>query len=164
MATTSSPTWRRRFLFGDDGNDVISMGSGIVLALAAEAATSSGPDAQEVFGGEGNDFILATAAARPLDGQRGRRLIEGGKALTAWRATTRNCSSTAPSLANTTCLTAGNDTDYDGESGDDIMSTGPRYSARAATACSALTGPSTRRQWGQLDLAFPLSAGGVTPA
>ncbi|MBG6074162.1 Ca2+-binding RTX toxin-like protein, partial [Polaromonas sp. CG_9.7] len=115
------------FLFGDDGNDVISMGSGIVLGFGGRGSDfiMTGPDTQEVFGGEGNDFILGNSGSDLLMGNEGDDWIEGGEGFDGLAGDNSELFFNSPIIGHDVLNGQGNDTDYDGESGDDIMFQGP---------------------------------------
>ncbi len=111
------------FLHGDDGNDVIHMGSGLVLAFGGRGQDfiMTGPDAQEVFGGEGNDFIIGDQGSDLLMGNEGDDWIEGGGGFDVIAGDNSELFFNSPIIGHDVLNGQGNDTDYDGESGDDIM-------------------------------------------
>lgn len=115
------------FLHGDDGNDVIHLGSGLVLGFgnAGNDFIMTGPDAQEVFGGEGNDFILGNQGSDFLLGNEGDDWIEGGNGFDVLAGENSELFFNSPVIGHDVLNGQGNDTDYDGESGDDIMVQGP---------------------------------------
>ena len=115
------------FLFGDDGNDVIHMGSGIVLGFGGRGNdfVMTGPDTQEVFAGEGDDFVLGNNGGDLLLGNEGNDWIEGGEGFDTLAGENSELFFNSPIIGHDVLNGQGNDTDYDGESGDDIMFQGP---------------------------------------
>ena len=111
------------FLFGDDGNDVISMGSGVVLAFGGRGNDfiATGPDSQEMFAGEGNDFMLGGTGGDVLMGNEGDDWGEGGEGFDSLAGDNSELFFNSPIIGHDVLNGQGNDTDYDGESGDDIM-------------------------------------------
>ncbi len=115
------------FLFGDDGNDVISMGSGLVLGFGGRGNdfVMTGPDAQEVFAGEGDDFVIGNSGGDLLMGNEGNDWMEGGEGFDTLAGENSELFFNSPIIGHDVLNGQGNDTDYDGESGDDIMFQGP---------------------------------------
>jgi len=111
------------FLFGDDGNDVINMGSGIVLGFGGRGNdfVMTGPDTQEVFAGEGDDFVLGNNGGDLLLGNEGNDWMEGGEGFDTLAGENSELFFNSPIVGHDVLNGQGNDTDYDGESGDDIM-------------------------------------------
>ncbi|PKO26172.1 MAG: heme peroxidase, partial [Betaproteobacteria bacterium HGW-Betaproteobacteria-9] len=111
------------FLFGDDGNDVIHMGSGIVLGFGGRGNdfVMTGPDSQEVFAGEGDDFVLGNNGGDLLMGNEGNDWLEGGEGFDTLAGENSELFFNSPIVGHDVLNGQGNDTDYDGESGDDIM-------------------------------------------
>ena len=111
------------FLFGDDGNDVISMGSGVVLGFGGRGKDfiMTGPDTQEVFAGEGDDFVLGGNGGDFLLGNEGDDWLEGGEGFDSLAGENSELFFDSPIIGHDVLNGQGNDTDYDGESGDDIM-------------------------------------------
>ncbi|OGB28861.1 MAG: hypothetical protein A3I16_03615 [Burkholderiales bacterium RIFCSPLOWO2_02_FULL_66_35] len=111
------------FLFGDDGNDVIHMGSGIVLGFGGRGNDfiMTGPDTQEVFAGEGDDFVLGNNGGDLLLGNEGDDWLEGGEGFDTLAGENSELFFNSPIVGHDVLNGQGNDTDYDGESGDDIM-------------------------------------------
>jgi Ca2+-binding RTX toxin-like protein len=115
------------FLFGEDGNDVISMGAGIVLGFGGRGKDFilTGQDTQEVFAGEGDDFVLGNVGNDVLMGNEGDDWIEGGEGFDGLAGENSELFFNSPIVGHDVLNGQGNDTDYDGESGDDIMFQGP---------------------------------------
>jgi Ca2+-binding RTX toxin-like protein len=111
------------FLRGNQGNDVISSGHGLSLLFGDQGndfirATT---DIVEVFGGEGDDFILGGSAADTLSGNEGDDWIEGGEGFDGLSGENSELFFNSPIVGHDILDGQGNDTDYDGENGDDIM-------------------------------------------
>jgi len=111
------------FLHGDEGNDVIHMGSGLVLGFGGRGKDfiMAGPDAQEAFGGEDDDFIIGGNGSDFLLGNGGNDWIEGGEGFDVLAGENSELFFNSPIIGHDVLNGQGNDTDYDGESGDDIM-------------------------------------------
>ena len=88
-----------------------------------------GQDASEVFGGEGNDFILGGSGTDFLLGNEGDDWIEGGDGFDAISGENSELFFNSTDHRPRRALGQGDDTDYDAESGDDIMALGPRRPA-----------------------------------
>jgi Ca2+-binding RTX toxin-like protein len=116
------------FLRGNKGNDVIvdSHGFGDVLfGDGGKDFISGGNDVIEVFAGEGDDFVLGGAGADALMGNEGDDWIEGGEGFDSLSGENSDLFFNSPIIGHDVLDGQGNDTDYDGESGDDIMVQGP---------------------------------------
>ncbi|MBY0381690.1 MAG: calcium-binding protein [Xanthobacteraceae bacterium] len=116
------------FLRGNKGNDVIvdSHGFGDVLfGDSGKDFISGGNDVIEVFAGEGDDFVLGGAGADALLGNEGDDWIEGGEGFDSLSGENSDLFFNSPIIGHDVLDGQGNDTDYDGETGDDIMVQGP---------------------------------------
>ncbi|MFD1302084.1 peroxidase family protein, partial [Methylobacterium marchantiae] len=119
--------------FGDDvlrgnlGNDVINGGSGLDLLFgdAGQDFIMGVTDTKEVFGGLGNDFILGGSAPDALLGNEGDDWIEGGEGFDGLSGENSQLFFNSTIVGHDVLNGQGNDTDYDGENGDDIMVEGP---------------------------------------
>ena len=122
-----TPAGAADFLRGNEGDDVIDSGTGndILFGGAGQDFIIVGPDFQEVFAGEGNDFILGGQGPDALLGNEGDDWIEGGEGLDGISGENSELFFNSPIIGNDVLNGQGNDTDYDGESGDDIMVEGP---------------------------------------
>ena len=122
-----TPTGAADFLRGDEGNDVISNGPGndIVFGGGGNDFVIVGNDATEVFGGRGDDFILGGDAPDGLMGNEGDDWIEGGEGFDGISGENSELFFNSTIIGHDVLNGQGNDTDYDGESGDDIMVQGP---------------------------------------
>ena len=118
-----TPAGAADFLRGDNGNDVISNGTGndIVFGGAGQDFFIVGPDFTEVFAGEGNDFILGGTGPDGLMGNEGDDWIEGGEGFDSLSGENSQLFFNSTIIGHDVLNGQGNDTDYDGESGDDIM-------------------------------------------
>jgi Ca2+-binding RTX toxin-like protein len=122
-----TPAGAADFLRGDNGNDVISNGAGndIVFGGAGQDFFIVGPDFTEVFAGEGNDFIIGGTGPDGLMGNEGDDWLEGGEGFDSLSGENSQLFFNSTIIGHDVLNGQGNDTDYDGESGDDIMVQGP---------------------------------------
>ena len=111
------------FLRGNQGNDVISNGHGLDFVFGDQGNDflTAATDATEFFGGEGNDFILGGTAADTIGGNEGDDWIEGGEGFDGIAGENSELFFNSPIVGHDVLDGQGNDTDYDGENGDDIM-------------------------------------------
>jgi Ca2+-binding RTX toxin-like protein len=112
------------FLRGNKGNDVISTDRGVGDILFGDSGKDfimAGTDVVEVFGGEGDDFILGSTGGDGLLGNEGDDWIEGGEGFDGLSGENSDLFFNSPIIGHDVLNGQGNDTDYDGESGDDIM-------------------------------------------
>ncbi|NII57248.1 peroxidase family protein [Sphingomonas aerolata] len=111
------------FLRGGEGNDVVSGGSGldIMFGGGGQDFMVGGTDAKEMFAGRGNDFLLGGSGSDGLMGNEGDDWIEGGDGFDSVTGENSNLFFNSPIIGHDILNGGGNDTDYDGESGDDIM-------------------------------------------
>ncbi|PTR14803.1 Ca2+-binding RTX toxin-like protein [Nitrosospira sp. Nsp2] len=114
------------FLRGQDGNDVISAGPGldIVLGGGGKDFIHAGADTNEVFAGREDDFVMAGAGGDTLLGNEGDDWLEGGEGFDTLAGENSELFFNSPIIGHDVMFGQGNDTDYDGESGDDIMVSG----------------------------------------
>ncbi|MDX3927017.1 MAG: peroxidase family protein [Shinella sp.] len=112
------------FLHGNEGNDVIHGGSGLALIFGNQGNDFlvTGPDGKEVFGGTGNDFILGGEGGDLLLGNEGDDWLEGGPRFDTLAGENSELMFNSSIIGHDVLLGGSGDTDYDGESGDDIMS------------------------------------------
>ncbi|MDX1297069.1 MAG: peroxidase family protein [Pseudomonas sp.] len=127
ITDAGTPVGGADFLHGDAGNDVISsgMGNDLVFGGAGQDFVITGNDATEVFGGLDNDFILGGNDSDFLLGNEGDDWIEGGEGFDTLAGDNSELFFNSPIIGHDVLNGQGNDTDYDGESGDDIMFQGP---------------------------------------
>ncbi|AYC33285.1 heme peroxidase [Pseudomonas cavernae] len=110
-------------IHGDGGNDVIHAGNGLTLIFAGDGSdfVLAGPDGKEVFGGRGDDFIRGGGGVDFLLGNEGDDWMEGGEGFDTLAGDNSELFFNSPIIGHDVLDGNGNDTDYDGESGDDIM-------------------------------------------
>jgi Ca2+-binding RTX toxin-like protein len=109
---------------GEDGNDVIANGNGLDLVMggAGNDAILVGNDVSEVFAGEGDDFVLGGADADVLLGNEGNDWIEGGPGLDGISGDNSELFFNSSVIGHDVLFgNGGGDTDFDAESGDDVM-------------------------------------------
>ena len=113
-------------LRGNDGNDVITAAGGadLLFGNAGQDYIALGADAAEVFGGEGTDFILGGAGKDFLMGNEGSDWIEGGAGFDTVVGENSELFFNSPIIGHDVLFGQGDETDYDAESGDDIMTSG----------------------------------------
>lgn len=123
ITDAGTPAGGADFLHGDEGNDVISsgMGNDIVFGGGGNDFIVTGDDFTEVFAGRGDDFILGGNGSDGLMGNEGNDWIEGGEGFDGLSGENSELFFNSPIIGHDVLNGQGNDTDYDGESGDDIM-------------------------------------------
>lgn len=111
------------FLHGDKGNDAIHGGSGMALIFGNEGQDFiiAGPDGKHVTAGRDNDFILGGDGVDFLMGNEGDDWIEGGGRFDTLAGDNSELFFNSSIIGHDVLNGNGNDTDYDAESGDDIM-------------------------------------------
>ncbi len=111
------------FLRGNQGNDVISTGHGLSLVFGdtGNDFLMASTDTTEFFAGEGDDFVLGGTAADVLLGNEGDDWLEGGEGFDGLSGENSELFFNSPIIGHDVLNGQGNDTDYDGENGDDIM-------------------------------------------
>ncbi len=111
------------FLRGGLGNDVISGGQGLDLLFGEEGkdVLILGQDDAEIFAGTGDDFLLGGAGNDFLLGNEGSDWIEGGEGFDGIAGDNSELFFNSQIIGHDVLNGNGNDTDYDGETGDDIM-------------------------------------------
>ena len=111
------------FLRGEAGNDVIVNGAGLDILFGGTGNDfiMAVTDTTEVFAGEGNDFILGGSAPDGLLGNEGDDWIEGGEGFDGLSGENSELFFNSPIIGHDILNGQGNDTDYDGENGNDIM-------------------------------------------
>ena len=118
-----TPSGAADFLRGDAGNDVISNGAGndIVFGGAGQDFFIVGPDFTEVFAGRDNDFLLGGPGFDVLMGNEGDDWLEGGEGFDSLSGENSQLFFNSTIIGHDVLNGQGNDSDYDGESGNDIM-------------------------------------------
>ena len=111
------------FLHGEGGNDVIHGGSGLALIFGNQGQDFiiGGPDGKHVLGGLGNDFIRGGEGGDFLMGNEGDDWIEGGGRFDTLAGENSELFFNSSIIGHDVLNGNGSDTDYDAESGDDIM-------------------------------------------
>ncbi len=115
------------FLRGEAGNDVIVSDAGLSLLFGGEGQDflRGSTDSKEFFAGPGNDFILGGSAPDVMMGNEGDDWIEGGEGFDSLDGGNSELFFNSKVDGHDILNGQGNDTDYDGENGDDIMVDGP---------------------------------------
>jgi Ca2+-binding RTX toxin-like protein len=111
------------FLRGEAGDDVIVNGAGLDILFGGTGNDfiMAVTDTTEVFAGPGDDFILGGSAPDGLLGNEGDDWIEGGEGFDGLSGENSELFFNSPIVGHDILWGQGNDTDYDGENGDDIM-------------------------------------------
>ncbi|HEV7328276.1 MAG TPA: peroxidase family protein, partial [Bosea sp. (in: a-proteobacteria)] len=114
-------------IHGDAGDDVINPGSGLDLVFAGSGKdfVYGGSEAKTIQGGEGDDFIRGGTGINMLMGNEGHDWIEGGESFDTLAGDNSELFFNSTIIGHDVLDGRGNDNDYDGESGDDIMVQGP---------------------------------------
>jgi Ca2+-binding RTX toxin-like protein len=114
-------------LRGNQGNDYISSASGADLLFGDQGSDYIliGQDAAEAFGGNDNDFILGGDGKDLLLGNEGDDWIEGGPGFDLLAGDNSELFFNSSIIGHDVLFGHGDETDYDAESGDDIMGSGP---------------------------------------
>ncbi len=111
-------------IHGEAGDDVIHGGSGLGLLFGNEGTDVifAGADAKTVFGGRDDDFILGSpGAGDALHGNEGDDWIEGGDRFDYIAGDNADLFFDSTVIGHDVLNGGQGDTDYDAESGDDIM-------------------------------------------
>ncbi|KZD21169.1 peroxidase family protein [Tardiphaga robiniae] len=114
-------------LRGNQGNDVITAARGADLLFGDQGQDYIvlGQDASEVFGGTETDFILGGMGKDFLLGNEGDDWMEGGGGFDTIAGENSELFFNSPIIGHDVLFGHGDETDYDAESGDDIMGSGP---------------------------------------
>ena len=114
-------------LRGNQGNDVITSARGADLLFGNQGQDYIvvGQDAAEVFGGTGIDFVLGGAGKDFLLGNEGDDWVEGGGGFDTIAGENSELFFNSSIVGHDVMFGQGDETDYDSESGDDIMGSGP---------------------------------------
>ncbi|PMR78364.1 heme peroxidase, partial [Halomonas urumqiensis] len=110
-------------IHGDGGNDVIVAGSGFSLIFGGpdKDFIMGGRDENDIFGGTGDDFIHAGIGPGFAMGNEGNDWMEGGDSFTTLAGDNSELFFNSSIIGHDVLIGGGNDTDFDAESGDDIM-------------------------------------------
>lgn len=111
------------FLHGEGGNDAIQGGSGMALIFGNEGQDFiiSGPDGKHALGGLGTDFVRGGDGMDFVMGNEGDDWLEGGGRFDTLAGENSELFFNSSVIGHDVLNGNGNDTDYDAESGDDIM-------------------------------------------
>lgn len=113
------------FLHGEDGNDVIHSGAGAAELVfggrGVDVLIMGEDDAKHATAGEGNDFLLGGAGADLLSGNEGDDWIEGAGGFDVISGDNSELFFNSTIIGHDIMFAGDNETDFDAESGDDIM-------------------------------------------
>lgn len=111
-------------LKGEAGDDVINGGMGLDLIFGGSGSDflSGGSEAKDIFGGEGNDFIrAASGGGGVIFGNEGDDWMEAQGFMATLSGDNSELFFNSRVIGHDVMLSGENDTDFDAESGDDIM-------------------------------------------
>jgi Ca2+-binding RTX toxin-like protein len=110
-------------LRGNQGNDVITSarGADILFGDQGQDYIVVGQDASEVFAGQDDDFVLGGSGGDGLMGNEGNDWLEGGGGFDVLTGENSELFFNSPIIGHDVMFGQGDETDYDAESGDDIM-------------------------------------------
>lgn len=110
-------------IHGDAGNDVINGGNGLDLIFGGSGQDFifGGVDGKTITAGEGNDFVRGPDGLSFIAGNEGDDWLEGGDSFDTLAGENSELFFNSPIIGHDVLNGRGNDTDYDAESGDDIM-------------------------------------------
>lgn len=111
-------------LKGEAGDDVINGGMGLDLIFGGAGSDflSGGSEAKDIFGGEGDDFIrAASGGGGVIFGNEGDDWMEAQGFMATLSGDNSELFFNSRIIGHDVMLSGENDTDFDAESGDDIM-------------------------------------------
>lgn len=113
-------------LKGESGNDVIVDGTGMSLIFGGDGKDYlvSGADDGEIRGGQGDDFIFGGDGINALFGNEGDDWVEGGGGFDYIAGDNGELFFNSTVIGHDVLNGGSGDTDYDADSGDDIMFAG----------------------------------------
>ncbi|MBU9697664.1 hypothetical protein GU927_007370 [Rhodobacteraceae bacterium HSP-20] len=111
-------------LKGQGGDDMINGGMGLDLIFGGDGrdVLAGGDEAKDVFGGQGDDFIRAASGGGGIYyGNEGNDWMEGQGNMNTLTGDNSELFFNSRIIGHDVMLAGENDTDFDAESGDDIM-------------------------------------------
>lgn len=110
-------------IHGDAGNDVIHGGSGMALMFGGSGKdfVITGPDGSEIRAGTGDDFLLGGNGSDVLFGNEGDDWVEGRELFEYIAGDNGDIFFNSTIIGHDVLNGGSGDTDYDADSGDDIM-------------------------------------------
>ncbi|KQP73785.1 heme peroxidase [Methylobacterium sp. Leaf111] len=111
------------FLKGEGGNDVIANSNGIDILIGGTGkdVVFVGVDSTEVFSGDGDDFVIGGDGADLLMGNEGDDWLEAGGGFDTTAGDNSELFFNSAIKGHDVMFAGGDEHDFDGESGDDIM-------------------------------------------
>ncbi|TXN09141.1 calcium-binding protein [Methylobacterium sp. WL103] len=111
------------FLKGEGGNDVIANSNGVDILMGGTGkdVVFVGVDATEVFAGAGDDFVLGGDGTDLLMGNEGDDWLEAGGGFDTTAGDNSELFFNSAIKGHDVMFAGGDEHDFDGESGDDIM-------------------------------------------
>ncbi|NRP20186.1 Hemolysin, chromosomal [Ensifer adhaerens] len=108
---------------GEGGDDIINGGMGLDLVFGGDGndVLAGGEDQKTLSGGEGNDFIRAPTGGGVILGNEGDDWMEAQGNMTTLTGDNSELFFNSRIIGHDVMIAGENDTDFDGESGDDIM-------------------------------------------
>ena len=109
---------------GEEGDDVINGGMGLDLIFGGSGkdVLSGGSEDKAIFGGQGDDFIrAASGGGGVIFGNEGSDWMEGQGNMNTLTGDNSQLFFNSRIIGHDVMLSGENDTDFDAESGDDIM-------------------------------------------
>lgn len=109
---------------GEGGDDVINAGMGLDLVFGGNGkdVLSGGSEAKDIFGGQGDDFIrAASGGGGVIFGNEGDDWMEGQGNMNTLTGDNSQLFFNSRIIGHDIMMSGENDTDFDAESGDDIM-------------------------------------------
>ncbi len=111
-------------LKGEAGDDLINGGMGLDLVFGGDGSDilSGGSEAKSIFGGEGDDYIrAASGGGGVVYGNEGNDWLEGQGNMNTLTGDNSELFFNSRVIGHDIMISGENDTDFDAESGDDIM-------------------------------------------
>jgi Ca2+-binding RTX toxin-like protein len=111
-------------LKGEGGDDLINGGMGLDLVFGGDGSDilSGGSEAKSIFGGEGDDYIRsASGGGGVVYGNEGDDWMEGQGNMNTLTGDNSELFFNSRVIGHDIMISGENDTDFDAESGDDIM-------------------------------------------